>query len=88
MDHRHVGRRPQPTLTVNLPVGRLPLFFLWWSGLALPFVWPFGANAAKKMKGLFLADQFLINGILLPKLFRPTVRKKCFTDGEKLMQKN
>ena len=26
------------------------------------------------------------NGILLPKLFRPTVRKNCFSDGEKLLK--
>ena len=26
------------------------------------------------------------NGILLPKLFRPTVRKKCSTDREKLLK--
>ena len=27
-----------------------------------------------------------INGILLPKLFRPTVRKKCSSDQEKLLK--
>ena len=26
------------------------------------------------------------NGILLPKLFRPTVRKKCSSDREKLLK--
>ena len=26
------------------------------------------------------------NGILLPKLFRPTVRKNCFSDREKLLK--
>ena len=26
------------------------------------------------------------NGILLPKLFRPTVRKNCFCDHEKLLK--
>ena len=31
-------------------------------------------------------QQFLINGILLPKLFWPTVRKKCSSDWEKLLK--
>ena len=34
-------------------------------------------------KKIFAANKF---GILLPKLFWPTVRKKCFSDREKLLK--
>ena len=39
-------------------------------------------------KGLFLGKVTLEikNGILLPKLFWPTVRKNCFSDREKLLK--
>ena len=44
--------------------------------------------------GIFLWNTFqlhsyqnlLVNGILLPKLFWPTVRKNCSSDREKLMK--
>ena len=35
-------------------------------------------------KSVELSDER--NGILLPKLFRPTVRKKCSSDREKLLE--
>ena len=46
---------------------------------------PVGQNKIKKWKGLwrFLDDR---NGILLPKLFWPTVRKHCSSDWEKLLK--
>ena len=34
----------------------------------------------------FLNFPYVRNGILLPKLFRPTVRKNCFSDREKLLK--
>ena len=36
-----------------------------------------------KMKSM---EKLLMNGILLPKLFEPTVRKNCSSDWEKLLK--
>ena len=35
---------------------------------------------------LIITDFYSINGILLSKLFWPTVRKKCYSDREKLLK--
>ena len=47
-------------------------------------LWPFSTHL------LFLYNPLLMkvfgNGILLPKLFRPTVKKKCSSDREKLLK--
>ena len=45
----------------------------------------FSGKRISKLKNIKLFKLFA-NGILLPKLFRPTVRKKCSSDREKLEQ--
>ena len=55
-----------------------------WSIIILPLV-PEVADAAPFLS-LFVGIYYCINGILLPKLFWPTVRKKCSSDREKLLK--
>ena len=45
----------------------------------------FSGKRISKLKNIKLFKLFA-NGILLPKLFRPTVRKNCSSDREKLLK--
>ena len=49
----------------------------------IPPVW---YRVLQKLRGQDEVGRWYKNGILLPKLFRPTVRKNCSSDREKLLK--
>ena len=67
------------------------IFFLWaitiqyihWLRISKLFVYFF---ARVNLPIVDIAAKIIKNGILLPKLFWPTVRKKCSSDWEKLLK--
>ena len=64
-------------------IALLHLFHVYEGRYFIPQGWPQVWNKIRDISALFLLFR---NGILLPKLFWPTVRKNCSSDREKLLK--